>query len=266
MTGDGRSARTRFVSGRCSVVAVLLAACQVAGPAPGAAPPDLGPSDPVILVGPISPAAEARAAQLFARAEEAFRADRLVEARQLSAEIVAEYPAAPVSGRALLLNARAARDAGDASAADAASQRYLELLPPGDPRIASVRLLQAEAFAEDAPARVDRLMRIPVGAPQSELARAAALARGAADLLTPEQLEAARSNAPSGAALSWVLDVRAATDALEAGDERVASQLAQRALDSGATGLDQALARGLLRGELPEGRVRLTALTIATNL
>lgn len=266
MTGYGRSAWTRLVSGRYVGVALLLGACQFATPAPSAPPPDLAPPDPVVEAGPISAGAEAQAAQLFARAEEAFRADRLLEARQLTADIVARYPTAPVSGRALLLNARAARDAGDASAADTAAQRYLELLPSDDPRIASLRLLQAEAFTDDAPARVDRLMRIPVGAPPSDVARAALLARGAADLLVPEELEAARSNAPSDAALSWVLDVRAATAALEAGDERVASQLAQRALDSGATGLDQALARGLLRGELPAGRVRLTTLTIATVL
>ena len=155
--------------------------------------------------------AAARAAQRFARAEEAVRAGRLVGARRLTAEIVNEYPSAPVSGRALLLNARAARDAGDATAADTASQRYLELLPAGDPRIASVRLLQAEAFTDDAAVRLDRPMRIPVGAPPGDLVRAASLAGGAADLLDPEQLEAARSNAPSDAALTWVLDVRAAT-------------------------------------------------------
>jgi len=266
MTGYGCSSRTRSVSGRYVVVALLLGACTVAGPAPSVPPPDLGPPDPILELRPISAGAEAQAAQLFARAEEAFRAGRLVEARRLTAEIVNEFPSAPVSGRALLLNARAARAAGDATAADTASQRYLELLPTGDPRIASVRLLQAEAFTDDPAVRLDRLMRIPVGAPPGDLVRAALLARGAADLLDPEQLEAARSNAPSDAALTWVLDVRAATAALEAGDELTASQLAQRALDSGATGLDQALAQGLLRGELPGGRVRFTALTIATVL
>ena len=266
MTGYGGSVRTRFVSGCYVVVALLLGACQPAAREPSPPPPDLGPVDPVIEAGPISAGAEARAAQLFVRAEEAMRADRWGEARQLTAEIVTQYPTALLSARALLLNARAARDAGDATAADTAAQRYLELLPPEDPRIASVRLLQAEAFTDDASARVDRLMQIPVGAPPSYLARAGLLARGAADLLGPEELEAARSNAPADAALSWVLDVRAATAALEAGDERVASQLAQSALDFGATGLDQAVAQGLLRGELPAGRVRLTPLTIATVL
>ena len=266
MRGYGRSARMRFVSGRYVVLALMLGACTVAGPPPSAPPPDLGPSDPILELRPISAGAEARAAQLFARAEEAFRAGRLVEAREFTAEIVSEYPAAAVSARALLLNARAAGDAGDATAADTASQRYLELLPADDPRIASVRLLQAEAFTDDAAVRVDRLMRIPAGAPASDLARAMVLARGAADMLEPEELEAARANTPSDAALSWVLDVRAGVAALEAGDERTASQLAQLALDSGATGLDQALARGLLRGQLPEGRERMTTLTIATVL
>ena len=241
-TEDGGSVYADVYGTGDGGVALLVGACQFATTAPSAPPPDLAPPDPVVEAGPISAGAEAQAAQLFARAEEAFRADRLLEARQLTADIVARYPTAPVSGRALLLNARAARDAGDASAADTAAQRYLELLPSDDPRIASLRLLQAEAFTDDAPARVDRLMRIPVGAPPSDVARAAVLARGAADLLVPEELEAARSNAPSDATPSWGLDVRAATAALEAGYERVARRVAPRDLCSWAPGLRAASA------------------------
>ena len=90
MTGYGCSSRTRSVSGRYVVVALLLGACTVAGPAPSVPPPDLGPPDPILELRPISAGAEAQAAQLFARAEEAFRAGRLVEARRLTAEIVGD--------------------------------------------------------------------------------------------------------------------------------------------------------------------------------
>ena len=259
-------ARMRLASGRFVMAMLVLGACQMAGPAPGAPPPDRGPPDPVVETGTISAGAEAQAAALFNRAQEAFRAGRLSEARELTAEIVSQHPTAPVSGRALLLNARAAGDDGDASAADAAAERYLGLLPADDARIASVRLLQAEAFTDDPAARVDRLMRIPGSAPSSDVALARELARGAADLLEPDQLQAARANTSSDAPLLWILDVRAATAALEAGDDGVASQLAQRALDSGAVGPDVTVAQNVLRGELPAGRFRSTALTIATVL
>ena len=264
--GYFEGARMRLASGRFVMAMLVLGACQMAGPAPGAPPPDRPLPDPVVETGTISAGAEAQAAALFNRAQEAFRAGRLSEARELTAEIVSQHPTAPVSGRALLLNARAAGDDGDASAADAAAERYLGLLPADDARIASVRLLQAEAFTDDPAARVDRLMRIPGSAPSSDVALARELARGAADLLEPDQLQAARANTSSDAPLLWILDVRAATAALEAGDDGVASQLAQRALDSGAVGPDVTVAQNVLRGELPAGRFRSTALTIATVL
>ena len=260
------SARMRLASGRFVITTLVLGACQMAGPAPSASPPDRGPPDPVVETGTISAGAEARAATLFNRAQEAYRAGRFSEARELTAEIVSQHPTAPVSGRALLLNARAAGDDGDAGAADVAAERYLGLLPPDDARIASVRLLQAEAFTDDPAVRVDRLMRIPGSAPSADVALARELARGAADLLAPDQLQTARANTSSDAPLLWILDVRAATAALEAGDDGAASQLAQRALDSGAVGPDVTVAQNVLRGELPAGRSRSVALNIATVL
>ena len=260
------SARMRIASGRFVFATLVLGACQMAGPASSAPAPDRGPSDPVVETGSISAGVEAQAATLFSRAQEAFRAGRFSEARELTAEIVSEYPTAPVSGRALLLNARAAGDGGDADAADAAAERYLTLLPPDDARIASVRLLQAEAFPDNPAARVDRLMRIPGSASLEDVARARELARGAADLLAPEQLQSARANTSPDAPLLWILDVRAATSALEAGDAGAASKLAQRALDSGAVGPDVAVAQDVLRGKLPAGRFRMSALNIASVL
>ena len=106
-------ARMRIASGRFVFATLVLGACQMAGPASSAPAPDRGPSDPVVETGSISAGVEAQAATLFSRAQEAFRAGRFSEARELTAEIVSEYPTAPVSGRALLLNARAAGDGGD---------------------------------------------------------------------------------------------------------------------------------------------------------
>ena len=260
------SARMRLASARFVLATLVLSACQMAGPAPSVPPPDRDPPDPVVETGTISAGAEAQAADLFKRAREAFRSGRFSEARELTAEIVSQHPTAPVSGRALLLNARAAGHDGDAAAADAAAERYLGLLPQDDARIAAVRLLQAEAFTDDPAARVDRLMRISRSASPADVALGRELARGAADLLAPEQLRTARANTSSDAPLLWILDVRAATAALESGDPGAASKLAQRALDSGAVGPDATVAQNVLLGELPPGRFSVAALRIATVL
>ena len=264
--GCFESARMGVAFGRFVLTTLVLGGCQMAGPVQSAPPPDRGPPDPVVEVGTISTGAEAQAADLFNRAQEAFRAGRFSVARELTAQIVSQHPTATVSGRALLLNARASGDDGDSGAADAAAERYLGLLPPDDPRRASVRLLQAEAFTEDPAARVDRLMRIPGSAAPAHIAKGRELARGAADLLDPEQLQTASANTSPDAPLLWILDVRAAIAALESGDSGSATEMAQRALASGAVGPDAAVAQDVLRGVLPAGRFRSSALNIATVL
>jgi ABC-type branched-subunit amino acid transport system substrate-binding protein len=262
-----RSARTHRASGRSLCLVTLLAGCQLAGGGtPSAPPPEAGPRDPVLEQGPISRAGEAHSARLFRQAEEAFAAGRLGEAQELTGRIIEQYPTAPVSGRALLLNARTARDMGRAADADAAAERYIGLLEPFDDRVTEARLLQAEAFVEDPAARLDRLLRIPESAPAGQLTRATHLAREAVAELSPDELDTVRRGVASDAVLMWIADVRAGTQALEAGEEQRAAQLGRRALAGGAAGQDSVIAEGLLRGLLPGGARRVTTIEIATVL
>jgi len=267
MKCDLWSARTLTASGRFVwMVWLLVAGCSLAGPATTATPAELGANHPVLLDEPISSGREARAADIFERAKASFDGGDLQSALTLSTEIIEQFPESSVSGRALLLNASALRDSGDAQAADRAAQRYIDLLDAGDGRIGSVRLLQAEAFVADGPSRIDRLLRIPETSPRSDLVRAERLIREAAAGLDGAGLSAVLAEAPANAPLRWVLEVRAGALALEAGDEEAATRFAERALGLGATGPDSAVAEGLRRGELPGGRLRTTNLNIATVL
>ena len=267
MKCDLWSARTLTVSGRFVwMVLLLVAGCSLAGPATTAVPAELGANHPVLLDQPISSGREARAADLFGRAQASFDGGDLQASLTLSAEIIDQFPESRVSGRALLLQASALRDSGDAQAADRAAQRYIELLDAGDDRIGSVRLLQAEAFVADGASRIDRLLRIPETSPRSDFLRGERLIREAAAVLEGAALISVLAEAPANAPLRWVLEVRAGVLALEAGDEEAATRFAERALALGATGPDSAVAEGLRRGQLPGGQRRITNLNIATVL
>jgi branched-chain amino acid transport system substrate-binding protein len=258
----------RDASGRFLFLAVSLwlAGCQLAGPSASEPATPAGPLDPVIDVGPISSGRSARAAEIFAEASAAFDSGRFGEARRLAQDVVDRFPSAPVSGRALLLTARAAAAVGDGAAADAAAERYLALLPDADTRRASVRLLQAEAIAADPSARIDRLLRIEPGAPRNDLIQGTALLRQTLESVGVEELAAILERAPGDGPLAPIAQVRLGVLLLERGDEAEAARLAREAIDAGASGVEARLAAGLLRGELPGGRPRTTALRIASVL
>ena len=261
-----RNARTLNASGRFLWLLVLLGACQVSGMSTAEPARDMGPADPVITDAPISSGDVDRAAQIFAQAREAFAVGRLDVAAELADQVIDEYPSSAVSGRALILRAQVARDGKDAATADASAERYISLLAADDPRIAAARLLQAEAFVDDASALVDRLMRIPATVPKTELDRATRMAREAVGTLIEADVVSGLSRTSDDAPLRWILEVRAGVFALEAGDDAAATAFAERALVLGAAGPDSVIAEGLRRGELPGGRQRITTLEIATVL
>ena len=263
-----RNARTLNASGRFLWLLVLLGACQVSGMSTAEPARDMGPADPVITDAPISSGDVDRAAQIFAQALEAFAVGRLDVAAELADQVIDEYPSSAVSGRALILRAQVARDGKDAATADASAERYISLLAADDSRIAAARLLQAEAFVDDASARVDRLMRIPHTVPRTELDRATRMAREAVGTLVEADVVSVLSRTSDDAPLRWVLEIRAGVLALEAGDDAAATAFAERALVLGAAGPDSVIAEGLRRGELPGdgGRQRVTTLEIATVL
>ena len=257
-----RSARTLNASGRFLWLLVLLGACQMSGMSTAEPARDMGPADPVITDAPISSDDVDRAAQIFTQAREAFAVGRLDVAAEFADQVIDEYPSSAVSGRALLLRAQVARDGKDAATADASAERYISLLAADDPRIAAARLLQAEAFVDDASARVDRLMRIPHTVPRTELDRATRMAREAVGTLIEADVVSGLSRTSDDAPLRWILEVRSGVFALEAGDDAAA----ERALVLGAAGPDSVIAEGLRRGELPGGRQRVTTIEIATVL
>lgn len=247
------SARTPSASGRWLFLPALvltLTGCP-STPAAEAPGPDLR-REPVVEPGRIAPVAEAHAAEILDRAQEAFEDGRYGEARALAREVVDRYPSAPVSGRALLLQARAALESGRGSEADATAERYMRLLPEGDPRVAGVRVLQARAaLAAEEPLRaVNRLMAMGPQAPLNARIRGRNVLREASRELGREEIASVLGAGPPEQVLLPVVQARYAELLLAAGEAEEARRYARAALEAGAASADSLLAAAVLRGEL----------------
>jgi len=219
-----------------------------------------------VAPGAITRADQAEAVRLLRSAQDSFEARRFLEVLRLTEELTARFPASDVSGDALLLGARAELELGSNDRADELAERYLALLPPGDPRAPSVRMFQVEAVAGDPARELDRLLRLDSAATGEQIALAEPLARAAADSLSPDELEAVLTGVPEPGVLAHIVWARHAVTLLERGDTTGASVAASAAIEGGASERELELAEGVLRGELPPERRRLTTFSIATVL
>lgn len=268
---DGhRGARTQHASGRFPwfvAVALLTAACQTVGGVSEEGVPTPVELDAVIVEpGPISEGDEAAAAVLMADARRSYASRRMFEVVRTVDEVVERYPASAVSGDALLLGARARLENGDFQAADSVAEIYLGLLPPDDPRIGSVRIVQAMALQYDRPRGLERLLQVPVTASPDEIVMAAEMARVHADSLDNEDLQPVLDAAPADSPLRPLLEARLAVGLLEMNQPEAAQAYAQRAIAGDVTGLEREWAEGVLVGTLPEGRDRTTSFRLGVVL
>lgn len=260
------SARTHTASGRfvCALALLTMVSCAVPEPrTPDAPPAPAEPVDPVLVAAPITGARQAEASQLVARAEAALDAGDAEEALQLAGRVIDEMPASAVSGRALLIRARAAIEAGEPLTAEEAADRYLALVPGDQPRVPELRVLRAEAVAEQPDEALLRVAALP-RMPDVELAdRVLALSRSVVTQVSNATLETALDTAAEEADARPVLEARAAALALNAEDRTASDALARAALAHGASGPDALLAEAVLAGELPEGYVASSEVTLA---
>jgi ABC-type branched-subunit amino acid transport system substrate-binding protein len=242
-----------------------LGGCQVAGVdtvSPAGAPPD-----PVVVVsGPTTDAQQREAAELLERAEDSFEANRFLESLRLTNELLDRFPTSDASGAALLLSARAESGAGSAERADALAERYLELLPAGDPRAGGVRLLQHDFLRGQTLIQMDRLLRIGPAAPPEVAGVALVLVRNTLDLLTVAELEIVAEAAPPDAVAAPLVYAILSAELLARAEDARAVEYATAALEAGATGIDRSIAEGVLRGELPDGLRPARVFDIATVL
>ena len=250
--------------GAALAACLLVAACQMAGP--GTTPGGGIPAEPVLEQGSLSAAEEAEARRLYDSAETSFEARRFLEVLRTTSDLMDRFPSSSVSGAALLLSARAEIEAGAPERADEAAERYIGLLPPGDARIPEVRILQATALQEDPTGQLDRLLRIEAPVSPEALEGAEPLVRAALDSLGAADLEAALAAAPADAPLAPIVQVRLAVDLLDMGEPERADSLARAALEHGALAPDVTVAEGVLRGELPPDRARVTDFSIGLVL
>lgn len=263
-------ARTHRAFGRFlfSVFLVSVGAVGCAGPpSPSRATPGPRLPEPVVQPGEISPAREAQAAEMYRDARVALQAGRAGEALRTAREIVSSFPSAPVSGRALLLEARAALQSRAFAEADSAAGRYAGLLPSEDPRAGDVRLLQAEAQDSlgNGRAALERLLAIGPSTPAATLEQARAVARSLAGDLGESVLKPIIAELPRSSPLAPIVATRYGLLLLQRGAADQAREYARMALAAGATGPDSVTAASVARGELPEG-VSPSAVKLGTFL
>lgn len=260
------SARTHTASGRfvCALALLTMVSCAVPEPrTPDAPPAPVEPVDPVLVAAPISGARQSEASELVARAEAALASGDAEEAFRLAGRVVEEMPAAAVSGRALLIRARAGVQAGELATAEEAADRYLTLVPADHARVPELRVLRAEAAAEEPDAALLRLAALPRMSDDALAGRVVSLARAVVTQASDETLETALETAAEDADSRPVVEARAAALALDAEDRAVSDALARAALAHGASGPDAVLAEAVLAGELPEGYVASREVTLA---
>ncbi len=243
---------------------LLLAACQMAGP--GTARPGGALSDPVLVQGTLSRAEEAEAERLFSSAEESFRSRRFFEVVRTTTDLMDRFPSSEVSGAALLLTARAELELGAPDRAVAAADRYLDLLPPGDPRTTEVVLLQVAALQDDPSSQLERLLTLDQVADEGQLEPALAATRSAVAALSTAEIRAVLAASPADGQMASVPLARLAVDLLERGEIVEAEQLASAAIATGAADAERVVAEGVLRGELPPERERITDFTLGLVL
>lgn len=258
-------ARTCAASGRLLWLVLLLFGCQTVG-GPRAGDPDVGPAEVVVAPGAISASDEAEAARLLESARASFETRRFFEVLRTTDELLQSFPAARVSGEALRLSALAHLEVGEMAEADQAASQYLALLGPGDPRAAEMRLLQADALEADPAERLDRLLRIGENANPGEMAEARRRVRATADSLEVDTLEAVVEGVDVPGPLIPITEARLAVSLLEWDREADARRYARRAIDAGVVGEEREWAEGVLAGELPPGRERLTSFQVGVVL
>lgn len=249
------------------VLSLSVSGCQMAGPGTAAAPGSLeGGDEPVVATGIISGPDEAEARRLYESAEASFAARRFFEVLRTTTDLIDRFPASTVSGAALLLSARAELEVGEAEQADQTAERYVALLPADDARVVDARVLQALALQDDAESQLDRLLRIRAISDPDLRAQADSLARGAVTALGPSELEAVLVSAPADGALAPIAQARLAVDLLDEGQSERAEQLARTVLAAGPADPERAVAEGVLRGELPPDRMRVTQFSVGLVL
>lgn len=240
-----------------------MGACRtVGGPsAPGAGPPAV-----VVEPGPISEAEQERADSLLESARRSFEARRFFEVLRTTEDLLDSFPASRASGEALRLAAIAHGEVGETAEADSVAARYVALLPADDPRSTEMRLLQARALTRDPAARLDRLLRIEDVADSTENAEATAMVRAAADSLAVDTLQSVVEGVEGDGPLVPIAEARLAVTLLEWSRTDAARLYARRSVEGGVTGTEREWAEGVLAGELPEGRGRVTTFQIGAIL
>ena len=199
---------------------------------------------------PAEASEEARRALALARRHREDGAWEL--AREVARDVVARYPTAAGSGEALSILAEAEMRLGDPQAAREASERYLALFTADHPSFPGAILLRSRTLSEggDPEGAFATLLRMPLEAPEDVRREADPILR---ELIRQVSTEAAARMVEEGKPRSAFRGIAATELALTLfleGEQDEGRSWARRALLEPISAEDEALARGILSGNL----------------
>jgi ABC-type branched-subunit amino acid transport system substrate-binding protein len=235
----------------CTLLSVV-AACTTVGAdrAPAAGPSE--PIDPPIRVEANGPQRDDTARRLLADAEATLPTDP-EQAAELATEVVRAHAGAEGSGAALRILAVAAAARQDWSAVERFADQYAALLPAGDDRAVSVRLLAGDAALSDGRV-VDALgewLKIPGSADAGLMSEALGRTEAVVTEVSGDELQAVLDGARQTPLIGPVAAHLALQRYVE-GNRDLAARLGQVALDAGVTGESARMASGAVAGDLSE--------------
>ena len=221
---------------------------------PSTGPGPVSPTIPSIEEGALPQSITAEAELALQEARDHLASSRYEDARGAALDVIQLYSAAPGSGEALEILARAALGLGDAAGTVEAAGRYLALFESSHPAYSGAVLLQSQALAlgGDTEAALQSLLLMPPETPTATIGPATELLREVLGRTgTAELREAAQEIAPSHPFRS-VLTTELAVSLFLRGESAEAEVWARTALAGGLDPRERELSQGVLDGTLEE--------------
>ncbi len=231
----------------------LLACTPTGGPEPAPAPV-APPPEPALVEGDLTPSEEAAGQGFLESALNAAEAGNWVAAARSAREVVERYPALPGSPAALPILAKASLETGDLDTARYAAERVLTVFGDDPVLVGESLLILGQSDLADGQSRsaVRRLAGISAEASTETIESALVLVREVVPSLSAEELGGILGEVPGPAPVLPPIQVEYGMALYFQGGTEEARGLGTAALESGASGRDEELARALASGRVED--------------
>lgn len=235
---------------------LLLAALSctpTGGPEPAPAPVT-PPPEPSLVAGELTPAETAAGRGFLESALTAAEAGDWAEAARSAREVVENFPALPGSPAALPILARAAAETGDLDTARDAAEQVLALFGDDAELVGESLLIlgRSDLATGDSLTAVRRLATIPADASPETIEAAVDLVRDVVPSFSAEDLSGILGDVAAPAPVLPPIQVEYGMALYFQGGTEEARRMGTAALESGASGREEELARALASGRVED--------------